>query len=396
MAALASLGLVVLLTRFLSAPAFATYSVVIATYAFGLALIGTTINTRIIETVSSQGYSRLHLVASRDFPAIGGCILVAVGATLITHPSPSVMAAAGFGMLGMLVSQLAGSFLLGLRRFWSYAVLVTMQMVLWDATAFIALTRLPPNQRLAGALIAVGMGGLPGTIYLLLARVVAIARHNKSNPHTPVSAIGVASLALWVLASGDRLILARYSLTSLATYVATYGLLERVFRTLTTAEMQQRLPNAFRTYANTGYVKDTFSWVGITVLTGSALILAVCTPTAVSLISGGNYRPTLAMSVTLSLGMAAMLAAVPPFVTLIASGRVRISAVIAIVAAGTNIVGNLILAAHFGTASATALTLLGYLIWLAGITIAARQHERKKYPPKASMDEVTATEQPFV
>ena len=386
-AALSSLLLVVLLTRSLSASAYAGYAVVMATYAFAMALVGTTINTRVIEAGSAQNDLRICLTVTRDLAAMAGCVLVAAGAALITTPDIEVALAAAAGMVGTLVAQLAGAHFLGRRRFWSYAALTLLQVVLWDAASLLAIWKLSNSMQLQGVLLAVAAGGIPAAVYLLRNRVLSFGRHDNSNAHSPISSIGVASLALWVLASGDRIILARYSLTSLATYVATYGLLDRVFRTLAAAEMQQRLPDAFRSYATSGRAPSNVPRVAAALLIPTGGLLAFCTPTIVSVISGGNYRPTLLTSLALSLAMVAMLAAVPSFVTLVATGRARAAARIAIAAATTNIVGNLLLDGRFGTASAAALTLVGYLIWLIGVFSAARRTQDSGSVTLAYQDE---------
>lgn len=386
-AALSSLVLVVLLTRSLPPSAYAAYSVVMATYAFAMALVGTTINTRVIEAGSAQSAVRIRLTVSRDMAAMAGCVLAAVGAALITNRDGLVATAAAAGMIGTLVAQLAGAHLLSRRRFWSYAGLTLFQVIAWNAVSIIAVLQLPDGEKLSGVLFAVAAGGIPGAIYLVRNKVLAIERHSGSQKHSAISSVGVASLALWVLASGDRIILARYSLTSLATYVATYGLLDRVFRTLAAAEMQQRLPDAFSSYATTGKVQSGLPRFALVLLLVGGGVLGLCTPTIVSVISGGNYRPPLLMALALSLAMVAMLAAVPSFVTLVATARARTAAHIAIVAAMTNIVGNLLLAGRFGTGSAAALTLVGYLIWWGGVVFAARRPQDSGSVGQAAQDE---------
>jgi O-antigen/teichoic acid export membrane protein len=384
-AALSSLVLVVLLTRSLPASAYAAYSVVMATYAFGMALVGTTINTRVIEAGSATGDLRIRLNLTRDLPAMAGCVLAAVGAALIADAEFGVALAAAAGMVGTLIAQLAGAHFLSGRRFWGYAALTLMQVVVWDIASFIAIWRLSDDDRLTGVLLAVAVGGLPGAIYLLRHRIVSIGRHTTG--HSAISSIGVASLALWVLASGDRIILARYSLTSLATYVATYGLLDRVFRTLSAAELQQRLPDAFRSFAEHGTVDSKIPRLVAICLIPVGVALGFITPAVVSLISGGNYRPPVLMALALALAMVAMLAAVPAFVTLVATARARTAAHIAIFAAATNIVGNLALAGTYGTSSAAALTLLGYLIWWGGVVFAASRPQGRGSTAQAAKDE---------
>src|ERR1700722_2277315 len=219
--AASSLILVTLFTRSLTSSDYATYAVVIAVYAFGAALVGTTIGTRAIKQLSAHGQQRIAIVPRRDVPPIIGCLLAAAGVTLLTHSSPAVMASAAIGMLGILVAQIGGSHLLGLRRYWPYAGLVLAQMILWDAAALIAVFALPESDRLGGSLIAVGIGGIAPVIYILMAGAITVAEvETETDKHSAISAVGLASLALWILASGDRVVLAHYSLTALATYAA--------------------------------------------------------------------------------------------------------------------------------------------------------------------------------
>jgi O-antigen/teichoic acid export membrane protein len=376
--AASSLILVTLFTRSLSPNDFATYAVIISVYAFGAALVGTTIGTRTMKELSANGQHHIVFVLRRDAPPIIGCVLATAAVTVVTRSNLPVMVAACSGMLGILVAQIGGSHLLGLRRYWSYAGLVFAQMALWDAAALAVVFTLPKSDRLAGSLIAVAIGGLAPAMYMLISRAVRIAEHGSTGTkHSPISAVGVASLALWILASGDRVILANYSLTALATYAAIYGLLDRVFRTLATAEFQQRLPHAFAIHAETGKVIAHQTVRSILLLIGMGILCSVSGPSVVSIVSGGNYHPSIAMSTVLSFAMMAMLAAIPSFVALIASSKTHIVAVIAIAAATLNIVGNLLLAPHYGTSSATALTLFGYLVWLIGVVI-AEHHYRSR------------------
>jgi O-antigen/teichoic acid export membrane protein len=86
------------------------------------------------------------------------------------------------------------------------------------------------------------------------------------------------------------------------------------------------------------------------------------------------------MSAVLAFAMMTMLAAVPAYVSLIARGRSRAVAIVSLIAATVNIVGNLALAPHYGTSSAAALTLLGYLIWLGGVMFV--EHSARRLPAR--------------
>jgi len=382
--ALSSLLLVSVLTRSLQVDAFATYAAVLAAYAFANALVGTTIGTRAIQGLSAGGQRNITFDLRRDLPPVVGCLFVAAATTLIVKVDPVVALAAATGMLGILVAELGGAYPLGLRRYWTYAQLTLAQMVLWVGTVVAAATLLPSSERLAVCLAAAAVGALPYVVYLVAVRgVVLTAEVQRQGPRAPISGVGIANFALWVLASGDRLILAHYALAALATYAALYGLLERIFRTVANAEIQQRLPRAFISHAQKGESPDLFTvraWIFLGLL---GVACSVTGPTAISIISGGHYHPSLAMSAVLAFAMMTMLAAVPAYVSLIARGRSRAVAIVAMAAATVNIAGNLALAPDYGTSSAAVLTLLGYLIWLGGVM--SVEHSARRLPVRQAL-----------
>jgi O-antigen/teichoic acid export membrane protein len=375
--AFSSLLLVSVLTRSLQVDAFATYAAVLAAYAFANALVGTTIGTRAIQGLSAGGQRHITFDLRRDLPPVLGCLLVAAATTLIVKVDAVVALAAAIGMLGILVAELGGAYPLGLRRYWAYAQLTLAQMLLWVGTAVAAATLLPSSERLAVCLAAAAVGALPYVVYLVAVRgVVFTVGAQRQGPRAPISGVGIANFALWILASGDRLILAHYALAALATYAALYGLLERIFRTVANAEIQQRLPRAFISHAQKGESPELFTvraWLLLIVL---GIACSAAGPTAISVISGGHYHPSLAMSAVLAFAMMTMLAAVPAYVSLIARGDSRAVAIVALTAASVNIAGNLALAPHYGTSSAAVLTLVGYLIWLGGVMLAERNARR--------------------
>lgn len=375
--ALSSLVLVSVLTRSLQVDAFATYAAVLAAYAFANALVGTTIGTRAIQALSAGGQRRIRFDLRRDLPPVLGCLLVAAATTSIVKLDLPVAAAAAAGMLGILLAELGGAHPLGLRHYWTYALLTLAQMTLWVGTAVAAAILLPSSERLAVCLAAAAVGALPYVVYLLVVRGVELtAGEHRRGARAPISGVGLANFALWVLASGDRLILAHYALAALATYAALYGLLERIFRTVANAEIQQRLPRAFIAHAESGEPPALFGARLLLFLLALGLVCAALGPIAIAIVSGGHYHPSLAMSAVLAFAMMALLAAVPAYVALIARGRSRAIAIVALVAATVNIVGNLVLAPDYGTSSAAALTLLGYVIWLVGVTLVERGARR--------------------
>jgi O-antigen/teichoic acid export membrane protein len=382
--ALSSLLLVSLLTRSLQVDAFATYAAVLAAYAFANALVGTTIGTRAIQGLSAGGQRHIAFDPRRDLAPVVGCLLVAAATTAIVKLDPVVALAAAAGMLGILVAELGGAYPLGLRRYWTYALLTLAQMALWVGTVLAAATLLPSSERLAVCLAAAAVGALPYVAYLVVVRGVQLtSSERRQGPRSPISGVGVANFALWILASGDRLILAHYALAALATYAALYGLLERIFRTVANAEIQQRLPRAFIAHARRGASPDHFSARAWLFLVALGVACSLAGPTAISVISGGHYHPSLAMSAVLAFAMMTMLAAVPAYVSLIARGRGGAVAIVSLTAAAVNIAGNFALAPYYGTSSAAALTLVGYLIWLAGVMLV--EHGASRLPAREAL-----------
>lgn len=365
-----SLALITLLTRSLSPEDFGGYATVLATYTFGSALIGTSIGTRAIEAISTGAKDRVQLSFVRDVPITLAAAIVAACATTLVRVDTVLAVAAATGMVGMMVDQVATSHMLGHHRYWRYASMVFLRMAVWLAAVVLAIGSLPRSAELAGVLFATAVGCVPPAAYLVFAGAVDLSRAPDIGQKAPVSLIGLSNLALWLLASADRLILAPHGLADLATYAALYGLLDRAFRTVTTAEMQQRLPRAFAAVSRGEDPRHRPSLGGAVMLLLCGLVVGLAAPTVVEVISGGNYSPDLWMSLVLTFGMLAMLAAVPAYAALTALGLHRAILLAAVVPAVVNISGNLVLAPSLGTTSAAVLTLVGYLIWLIGVSIA--------------------------
>ena len=120
-------------------------------------------------------------------------------------------------------------------------------MSAWVALLAILVLGMPEDQRLAGAFLATSVSALIPLFFLLYRHGITFTWRAADQHRLPISAVGVTNLALWLLASADRVILANYVLTALATYAALYGLLDRVFRSLANAEVQRCLPQLLPT-----------------------------------------------------------------------------------------------------------------------------------------------------
>jgi O-antigen/teichoic acid export membrane protein len=387
-----SLVLIGVYARSMAVTDFASYSAIFATYAFGNALVGTSIGTRIIEEASrgSRAPTRLSLRGE------GGAILLALATALIipalTSAAPAIFAAAAVGMLTTIAAEVANARLIGQQRFAAYARLTIARSVVWILAAVGSVLVLDRDDLLLASLFAAAVASLTPVVGCIIERGLVLTTGRRDTRQSGVSWVGLSNLALWILATGDRVILADVALVALATYATLYGLLDRIFRTVANAELLLRLPSAFGAAdgKQSGTTKPT--WSVAASLAAAAAVSAVVSPFAVGVISGGVYTPSLWMALVLSAAMAAMLAAVPLYAAAIGRGDTRGPAILACAAASLNLGGNLILAPHFGTTSAAALTLAGYAVWLVGLILLTRRAEtaRAAHPLKPAFDRPVA------
>ena len=375
--ALTALILIGLLTRNLTEASYGVYAAVFATYTFGNALVGTTIGTRGIAALSTGTTDRLRLAVWRDAAPITLCCVGAAGAVLLAEPWPGAAAAAALGMFLTIIGESANSQLFGVGRYWTYVAIALLRMAVWLGLSVLALATLPTAEKLTGVILAAGAGAAVPLAYGVAARTLHFDRGHFGELRHAISAVGLANLSLWLLASADRVILAHYALAALASYAAIYGLFDRTFRTVANAEIQYRLPEGFRRHMRRERAQILLTRVETAAVMGLGVLCALLGPTAVAVISGGRYKPPLLMSAVLSAAMIAMIAAVPAYISLLSSDNGRSAAVVATLAATINVVGNLALASQYGTASATALTLVGYLVWLVGVVYCADRVRRR-------------------
>jgi hypothetical protein len=373
--AIGALALISMLTRGMSSSAYGTYAAVFATFAFGNALVATTMGTRVIEALSTGTATRAELVLGRDLLPVLLCVAAAGGTAASISSNAPAAAWAAAGMVGFIFAEIAYAYVLGQRRYWLFFGLACARTALWVASTLALMLLLPEEDRLSGALAAGLLGTLVPVAYVAARGGLGFTATGRQGQGAMVSGVGVANLALWLLASADRVILAHFALAALATYAALYGLMDRVFRSIANADVQLQLPKVFAARgqspaaAGSSFRSRT---VGLLLLGG---VCAAVAPAVVAAASGGRYHPPWAMSLALSAGMVAMLAAVPNFVKLIGLGRASGAAKVAVLAAVVNIGGNLALASRFGTGAAATLTLLGYLIWLIGTSLLLRREE---------------------
>ena len=150
--------------------------------------------------------------------------------------------------------------------------------------------------------------------------------------------IGGANLALWILASADRIILAPLlPLATVGLYGVTYGVLDRGFRALTNAFVGQWLPTAFRERGTVHNVKFFYLLVAC-----CSLGAVVVGPTLIGLLSDGKYHPSFFLVTSLVVGMSAYALASPLYVRTIGLGAGRQVAAVAGMCAALNIIINLL------------------------------------------------------
>lgn len=377
LSAAGSLVLVGLLTRHLGVDEYGIYGALFATFTFIAALVATTIGTRTIEEVRADGHTDLNLVVTRDLPPIAISCLAAGGVALSLDASSAIVVSTALTAAVLVFGEVANSYLLAIGRYWTYCGTTILRTVTWIGVAAACVLLLPAEWRLPGAIASAAVASLIPVGYVVSLRRVAVRLGHREGLAGLLGYVGLANLALWLLASADRVILAHFALSSLGVYVALYGMLDRAFRSLANADIQIRLPAAFDERVKGLPPAIRFSVPRMSLLLLGALVLALCAPTFTSLVSGGRYVPTIWMSIVLTAAMCAMLAAVPGYVALIAYGGARRAAAVAACAAGLNVLGNLVLDRIWGTAAAACLTLVGYLVWLVGTQILAR---RMKFP----------------
>ncbi len=379
-----SLLLVALLTRHLGVDEYGIYGALFATFTFIAALVATTIGTRTIEEVRTGGQATLNITVCRDLPPmlisclVAGVVALSLGASALIVLSTALTAAA------LLSGEIANAYLLAIGRFWTYCILTFLRTGVWIGIAAASVLLLPAELKLPGAVASAAVGSLVPIAYVGSLRKVVVRMGRRQALAGLLGYVGLANLALWLLASADRVILAHYALASLGVYVALYGMLDRTYRSLANADVQMRLPAAFDERVKGRAPVTGFSPSRLAALVVGSLVIAACAPTFTSLVSGGRYVPEIWMSVVLTMSMCAMLAAVPGYVALIAYGRARQAAVVAACAAGINVVGNLVLDRTLGTTAAACLTLVGYAVWLVGTQILVRRGD-----PAAARAETT-------
>jgi O-antigen/teichoic acid export membrane protein len=373
LSAAGSLLLVALLTRHLGVDEYGIYGALFATFTFIAALVATTIGTRTIEEVRTGGHTNLNIVVRRDLPPVLISCLVASGIAISLGASALIVASTALTAAALLGGEIANAYLLAIGRFWTYCTLTFLRTVVWIGVAAVSVLLLPAELKLPGAVASAAVGSLIPVAYVVSLGSVVVRMGRRQALAGLLGYVGLANLALWLLASADRVILAHFALSTLGVYVALYGMLDRTFRSLANADVQMRLPAAFDERVKGSAPVAGFSAPRLVALVLGSLVVAVCAPAFTSLVSGGRYVPEIWMSVVLTMSMCAMLAAVPGYVALIAYGRARQAAAVAACAAAVNVAGNLILDRIWGTAAAACLTLAGYAIWLVGTQVLVRR-----------------------
>jgi len=229
------------------------------------------------------------------------------------------------------------------------------------SVAFLAgLVVLPKSMRLSAAVGVLGLSALSfaafGIKHLRIGRSPAYARSSA------LSAIGVANLGLWLLATGDRVVLGiRSGGAAVAVYAATYGLIDRVIRSFVNGHAAEWLPQAFALQRPERRLKNLIRLRSFAALLLVCVVaLAFASGPAISLLTGGRFAPSVSMGALLAGGIGLLGIASPLYIMLVSAARARVAAWAASIAAGVNLCGNWMLDPRWGASAAAALTVVGY------------------------------------
>ena len=360
--AAASLASVAILSRLLSKTDYGIYAALIAALAFTNAFVGTALGTDVLaESVSSKGIA-VHL---RIPDVLKAGSLVVLGAVPIAAclAGWSVVPVAVCCGLALVFAEVTQGVMLGRgeqRRYLGAAVTRSAVSVLLLPVLIV----LPSSARLAVAMAVLGVGALSFAAFAL--RRVRFGGGNGAPPLRALSAIGVANLGLWLLATGDRVVLGvRSGAASVAVYAVAYGLIDRVIRSFVNGNVAEWLPEAFGFQEAQRRVRN-LSRVGTfgVALTLCVTLLAVAVRPGIELLTGGRFSPSVEMGVLLAIGIGLLGVASPLYVMLVSAGRARIAAWAAMIAAGVNLGGNWLFDPRWGAMAAAGLTVAGYAVFV--------------------------------
>jgi hypothetical protein len=362
---LVAVGQLKLFSTYVSTDALGIYTVIAAVWAVGNAVIGIAIGTRVLrDAATSRSASRPVMTLSDLAQILLGAVAAATMSTLLGF-SPTVATWAAIGLSVLTIAEMQSSFCLGRGRNKAFAARVIARSVI-PVVVFGVLAQLHEvgAEDVLGALTLGALAAALGP---------ASIRRSAFGTQGAMHSIGGANLALWILASADRIILAPLlPLATVGLYGVTYGVLDRGFRALTNAFVAQWLPTAFRERGTVHNVKFFYLLVACCSLGG-----VVVGPALIDLLSGGKFHPSFFLVTSLVVGMSAYALASPLYVRTIGLGAARQVAGVASVCAALNLAINVLFVPVGGLNVAAVATAVAYLLWLAGLRLVYRRVTQK-------------------
>src|SRR5664279_603120 len=390
---LGSLGLVALLTRGMTSAQFGTYSIIVSMFAFAYALVGTTLGIRATRD-SATTLEGPILISGRTFlHAIGLPVVSVVVVCVVLGQGPLTVMVAASAIVAIIAAEIAQGIVLGRRLYALWTWSTCWRTVVSVLGAGVLVTGLPATAAVPAALLALGLAAVTMSWRCWRAGVARLGPNSETS-RLGLSGVGVINLALWVMSTGDRMILGwRAGLSAVALYAVIYGLLDRALRAVAVATAQSSFPVAMALRADgthgweatdaCAWSRHRGYWLGTAAL---AAVLSLASGPFVAALSGDRYQPPFLMALLLSTGISFYAAAMPFYVRVIASDRTALLASASVGCAVFNLLGNALIDGRFGAMGAAVMTLLAYGLW----AVAAAETARRVGLPGRGTRSVTA------
>jgi O-antigen/teichoic acid export membrane protein len=385
-AAFGAIGSVAVLSRILTTSDYGTYAAIVAVVALANALIGTAIGTSALAaSVAGKG---LGPVRVSPIAAVAASLIVVIA----TAPTAAYLGAAPLAivcvcLLGLILvsAEIAQGVMLGRRRFGQYLAATSLRAVI-TVVALLPLLWLPYRFRLSAAFGVAALASLGFSLFASRSLRIGIGR--SLGVQSTLTAVGVANLGLWVLATGDRIVLAgRAGPSTVAVYAVLYGITDRVVRSLANGHIAIWFPWAFTTPADSRRARGLRHIKSyLAALSVSVIALALSSSLLVRALTGGRFSATIMLGAVLALGVGLLGLAAPAYVLLVSSGRGRIVALAACAAAAINIGGNWVVDPRWGATGAAFMTVVGYGVYTVVLIGAYRRLLRVVSTPRAIRD----------
>lgn len=340
-----------LFSRYMPVDDFAVFGFSTAVWTMGVAFVGSSIGTRImrelVEATSEPAITR------RELATCGASTLIALGISYSFTGNITVTALLGGSLLASIFAEIASYVSLGRNERWLYACTLVIRNL--GAPMFgLGYLLYSGNISITSVLI--------GTICSnIVTAAVQFGAIPKIIPTTSVSAsgfVGSINLILWIIASGDRVILGfTVDATQLAAYSLIYGLVDRAFRVANTTYVSSMLPSVLAG----GHQR--WAWPYRLCIGLLGVVIAVAAAPLVELISAGKYviEPTLAVLLVASLVCFA--SSGPGYVDCVASDLIRYLVIPLVLVTSCSFIALWILAPVFGYSVAAVCKLICYATW---------------------------------